>query len=308
MYYDFPPYRPPSEAGSILIRLTRGCHWNKCAFCDMYKRTKFERKSIIEIKSDIKEAKKIYGNGRKTIFLGDSDVVVLKNLDEILKFIKEVFPKVERITSYSRGKTLAKKKLEFLKKVRNAGLTRIHTGLESGDPITLQNMNKGETPEEMIIGGKKAKEAGFELSEYLLVGSGGKKRWKEHAVESAKVLNQINPDFIRLRTLTVLIGTLLNEKLKTGSFEIVPPLEKLKEVKLFLETLEVENCYLASDHLTNYLYVNNNVIYRGIDGMLPEDYESMLTYLQDSIDFIESTEFEVFDCNKLYENGQLVGL
>lgn len=308
MHYDFPPYRPPSEAGSILIRLTRGCHWNKCAFCDMYKRTKFEKKKIEEIKKDILQAREIYGNTRKTIFLGDSDVVVLKYLAEILEFIKEIFPEIERITSYSRGKTLAKKKIEDLKKIRKAGLTRIHSGLESGDPITLQNLNKGSTPEDMILGGKKAKEAGFELSEYLLVGSGGKKRWKEHAVESAKVLNEINPDFIRLRTLTVLMGKPLYEKLKSHDFEIVPPLEKLKEIKLFLETLEVENCLLASDHHTNYLYVNNSVIYRGIDGQLSHDKESMLEYLNDTMEFMESTEFDVLDSNNLYEKGLLVGL
>ena len=308
MYYDFPPYRPPSEAGSILIRLTRGCHWNKCTFCNMYKNTKFERKDFNEIKKDIIQARNIYGNSKKTIFLGDSDIVVLKNLEEILQFIKTTFPEVTRITSYSRGKTLAKKKLEDLKKIRNAELTRIHTGLESGDLITLQNLNKGCSPEDMIIGGKKAKESGFELSEYVLVGSGGKKRWREHAVESAKVLNEINPDFIRLRTLTVQIGTPLFENMKSKEFEIVPPLEKLMELRLFLKNLEVENCLLASDHHTNYLYVNNNIIFKGIDGVLPQEKGIMLDYLDDTIEFVKSSEFEVMDCNKLYEKGLLVGL
>lgn len=308
MNYDFPPYRPPSEAGSILIRLTRGCHWNKCSFCNMYKRTKFERKKFNEIKKDIIEARKIYGNGRKTIFLGDSDVLVLKNLDQILKFIKSVFPDVERITSYSRGKTLAKKKIEDLIRIHNEGLTRIHTGLESGDPTTLQILNKGASREEMIFGGKKAKEAGFELSEYILVGSGGKKRWKEHAIESARALNEINPDFIRLRSLTVLIGTPLYEKLKNSEFEIPTPLQKLKEVKLFLEELDIKNCYLASDHHTNYLYVGNSIIYQGIEGKLSEDKEAMLEYLNDTIEFIESISYEVFDSNKLYEKGLLRGL
>jgi len=161
--YDFPPYRPPNEAASALIRASRGCPWNKCLFCTMYKTLKFKPRSVEEVKSDIDKAADIY-KGAKTVFVADSDSLVMKNIDEIIQHIKLRFPDADRITSYARAKTLMKLGTERLKKIKEAGLTRVHVGLESGDKKTLEFMQKGATPEEMIAGGKAAKKAGLELS------------------------------------------------------------------------------------------------------------------------------------------------
>jgi radical SAM superfamily enzyme YgiQ (UPF0313 family) len=305
--YDFPPYRPPNEAFSALIRVSRGCPWNKCEFCFMYKHIKFELKPLEEVKRDVRKARQIYRRA-KSIFLGDSDNLLHKEFPEIVAFIKKTFPESRRVTAYARAKTILRKKMEFLVSVRKAGLDRLHLGLESGDAVVLEQLGKGVTPKEMVEAGLKAKKAGFEVSFYVMSGAGGKERWKEHALNSARVLNKIMPNFIRLRTLTLQHGTPLKEKLKKGEFSIIPPLERLKEVKFFLEKLELDDCYLASDHLTNYLWAGNNIFYRGVKGHIPHDKEEMFKILQQAIEFIESTELKVKDSNQLYEEGFISSL
>ncbi len=305
--YDYPPYRPPNEAGSALIRASRGCPWNRCLFCTMYKSLKFQPKSVEDVKNEIDKAAKIYGNA-KTIFIADSDSLVMKNIEDIIKHIKLRFPDAERITSYARAKTLTKLGSERLKKIKKAGLTRVHVGLESGDKKTLEFLQKGATPEEMINGGKATKDAGLDLSFYILIGAGGKKRLKEHAIESAKVCNKANPDFIRLRTLVVQHGSLLEEKMKSGQYKPTTPIEKLQEVKIFLEYLEVEKCELASDHLTNYIWVGNNIVYRGVYGILPDDKKEMLEIINKTLEFLAITDDEILDATILYERGMIHSL
>ena len=305
--YDFPPYRPPNEAASALIRITKGCPWNKCMFCFMYKSIPFKMKSLNEALKDIQRARQIYRD-KEAIFLGDSDNLVHQDLPAIVASIRETFPEAKRITAYARAKTLVRKKMEFLVAVRRAGLNRLHIGLESGDAIVLERIRKGASPEEMVEAGRKAKKAGFEVSFYVLSGAGGKDRWKEHTMNSAAVLNEIGPDFIRLRTLTLQPGTSLQEKKIRGEFTITPPLERINEVKLFVEKLKVSNCYLASDHLTNYLWADKRIIYRGVAGILPDEKLAILNTLNRVISFIESTEMEIKDSNQLYEEGYITAL
>jgi radical SAM superfamily enzyme YgiQ (UPF0313 family) len=198
--------------------------------------------------------------------------------------------------------------MDFLEATRKAGLDRLHLGLESGDPIILERLCKGTTPEQMIKGGKKAKKAGFEVSFYLLSGAGGKDRWKEHAAESARVLNSADPDFIRLRTLTIQHGTPLDDKLGHGEFALTPPLERMREVELFLKKLDLKDCYLASDHLTNYLWAGQNIIYSGVAGGLPEGKPAMLEEVRRAITAIQTSPLPVKDSNQLYREGVLSGL
>lgn len=273
----------------------------------MYKDTKFQTKPLEEVKKDVKKARQIY-RAAKSIFLGDSDNLVHKNLPEIVAFIRETFPGIRRVTAYARAKTILSRKMEFLAVVHKAGLDRLHIGLESGDPIVLKQLCKGVTPEEVIEAGRKAREAGFEVNFYVISGAGGKKRWKEHALNSAKVLNEIEPNFIRLRSLTIKQGTPLKEKLEKGEFVITPPLERLKEVQLFVKNLDLEGCFLASDHMTNFLWAGNAIFYRGVAGDLPDDKKVMLKTLRKALDFIESTELEVKDSNQLLKEGFITSL
>ncbi|MDH4217411.1 MAG: radical SAM protein [Candidatus Aminicenantes bacterium] len=305
--YDFPPFRPPNEARSALLRITRGCPWNRCAFCAMYKSLSFEQKSLEEIKDDVRTARLIYGKV-ETIFLGDSDNLIHKDLPEIVVFIRKTFPEAKRITSYTRAKTILRDTLEFLVATRNAGLNRLHIGLESGDPVVLERLCKGASPGQMIRAGQKAKQAGFEVSFYVINGAGGKDRWDSHAKESARVLNQAHPDFIRLRTLTIQKGTPLDEKLAKGEFQPTPPLERLKEVELFIQSLDLKNCYLASDHITNYLWSGSSIIYQGVSGRIPEDKQSMLETVQQAIQYVGSTSLPIRDSNQLYREGFISAL
>jgi len=305
--YDFPPYRPPNEASSALIRVSRGCPWNKCLFCTMYKTIKFHPRPLDEVKKDIDTAAKIY-RGVKTVFIADSDSLVMKDIEEIIQHIKLRFPHAERITSYARAKTLMKLGSDRLKKIKNAGLTRVHVGLESGDEKTLEFMQKGATPQEIINGGKVAKKSGLELSFYILIGAGGKERIKEHAIGSANVCNEVNPDFIRLRTLVVQRGSLLEEKKKNGEYTPTSPVEKLQEIKLFLENLQVNNCEFASDHFTNNIWVDNTIVYKGIYGFLPKDKKDMLDLLNNTLNFLSVTDGEILDATILYDRGLINSL
>lgn len=305
--YDFPPYRPPNEAISALIRASRGCPWNKCLFCTMYKDLRFHPKTVDEVKKDIDMATSIYKNS-KTVFIADSDSLAMKNIVKIISYIKESFPEVERITSYARAKTLMKLGPERLKLIEQAGLTRVHIGLESGDKKTLEFLQKGTTPEEMIKGGRAAKDANLEVSFYILIGAGGKQRLKQHAIESARICNEVNPNFIRLRTLVVQHGSLLEGKMNEGLYDPTSPFEKLIEVKTFLENLDVNECELASDHFSNYIWVGKNIIYRGIYGLLPSDKKDILDILNQTLDFLSITDKEILDATILYDRGLITSL
>ncbi|MFO7558788.1 MAG: radical SAM protein [Desulfobacterales bacterium] len=292
-------YRPPSEGGScsLLIRVTRNCPWNKCAFCSMYKEEKFSLRSSEEIKRDIDAIASLcerlqsisiklgeggrvtrevamemmeeepslsnshgfamvinwLNSGGKTAFLQDANSMVMKTdkLVEVLTCLRETFPALERVTTYARSKSLARKELEELIKIREAGLDRLHVGLETGDDELLAKIKKGVTSEEQIIGGKRAMEAGFQLSEYWMPGLGGKKMWKQHAHNTTRVLNEINPDYIRSRPFFPLPGSPLLEEYERGELELLSPAETLEELKLTIEGLDVAS-KVCFDHAGNY--------------------------------------------------------
>jgi radical SAM superfamily enzyme YgiQ (UPF0313 family) len=271
--YDFPPFRPPSEANSLLLRVTRGCPWNRCTFCSMYKGMKFEIRDFEEILGDIELAKDLYGQRIRTVFIGDSNSLVAKTdmFVKVLNGLFASFPHIERVTSYARAKTVAKKSLEDLRKIYQAGLTRLHVGLETGDRDLLKEIEKGATPEEMIEAGRKAKEAGFEYSLYVLLGIGGEEKWKQHARGTAEVLNHINPHFIRVRTFVPQPNSPLYEAMEEGRFHPASPETILKETKLLLEELQVTSQFL-SDHISNLLPLH---------GKLPEDKGKMIQMIEE---------------------------
>jgi radical SAM superfamily enzyme YgiQ (UPF0313 family) len=179
--------------------------------------------------------------------------MVLKTdkLVEILKYLRKKFPTLERVTTYARSKSLVKKRLEELIEIREAGLDRLHVGLETGDDELLAKIKKGVTSEEQIIGGKRAMEAGFQLSEYWMPGLGGKKMWKQHATNTARVLNEINPDYIRSRPFFPSPGSPLLEEYERGDLELLSPAETLEELKLTIEGLNFTS-RVCFDHSGNY--------------------------------------------------------
>jgi len=207
--------------------------------------------------------------GGESIFLQDANCLIMRTnqLAEVIRFLWETFPDIKRITSYARSKTAAKKKLDELTELHHAGLSRLHIGLESGYDPLLQYMDKGVTAAEHIIGGRKVVESGISLSEYVILGLGGEEMWREHATQTARVLNEIDPDFIRVRTLAINNRMPLYNEVENGNFIRATDAKILEEERLLIEHLECHSNYV-SDHITNLL--------QEIGGKLPQDKGKML--------------------------------
>ncbi len=314
--FELGPIRPPSEAYSILLRVTRNCPWNKCAFCPVYKTGKFSMRTVDEIKKDIdsmyyitqKTGERVFREnsggyisdaivnslvtedginsnylqqvlfwmhyGMRSLFLQDADSMVVRPRDlvEILNYITARFPTIERITCYTRSKTLMARNVDELKEIRGAGLNRIHIGMESGSDNVLRLINKGVTSEEHITAGRRVIEAGFELSEYYMPGLGGKQYTEENAYETARVINAVNPSFVRIRTTSPVPGTPLYEMMSRGDWVPLTETEKIMEIKCMIEQLEKVNCFIQSDHMMNLIEDAN--------GKLPEERRSVLDPLE----------------------------
>lgn len=209
-----------------------------------------------------------YGTG--AVFLQDADNFVMQTEDmlEVLRFLREQLPDISRVTTYSRSRTIIRKTLEALKSVRDAGLDRVHIGLESGSDTVLELIKKGVTAQQHIEAGRKLKSAGMEVSEYVMPGLGGQQLWREHALETARVLNAIDPHFIRLRSLRVPKRVPLYAKLQDGSFQMQSDDAVVTEIRLFIETLDGIHSTITSDHIMNLL--------EDVSGKLPQDKERMI--------------------------------
>jgi histone acetyltransferase (RNA polymerase elongator complex component) len=305
------PIRPPNEAKSLLIRVTRNCSWNQCLFCPVYKGTEFSRRGVEEVKEDIRTIKKIkedltslslrlnaggevndavighvfhhaeYSHAYRNVaawlyyreynvFLQDANNLVLstKELKAILEFLRQEISPVNRITTYARSKTVNRKSLEELKTLRLAGLDRVHIGLESGSDAVLALMKKGVTASEHIEAGQKVKAAGISLSEYIMPGLGGKELWRDHALETARVLNAIDPDYIRIRSLRVPTRVPLYALVAEGSFVPLNDDEAAEELRLLVDHLEGISSTVTSDHIMNLL--------EDVSGTLPQDKGKLL--------------------------------
>jgi radical SAM superfamily enzyme YgiQ (UPF0313 family) len=310
------PIRPPNEARSLLLRITRNCPWNQCLFCPVYKKRKFSLRSVEEIEGDIQTVRDIaddikalswksgnrgivddqvvsgifgsprysdsyrsvamwlyYGTG--ACFLQDADNLIMKTADlvKVLHSLRTKLPEITRVTTYTRSRTALRKSVESLKAIREAGLDRVHAGLESGYDPLLKLMRKGVSGAQQVEAGKKMVAAGLELSEYVMPGLGGQEMWQEHAVETANVLNQINPHFIRLRSLRVPQRVPLYQKLVEGSFTMQTDDMLAEEIRVFIGTLDGITSTVTSDHIMNLL--------EEVSGRLPEDKEKMLKVIRD---------------------------
>ncbi len=315
------PIRPPSEATSLLVRVTRNCPWNRCGFCPVYKGSRFSLRERAEVEADIaamarlarrleavlaeagfeppgdadqvvldrrvvealegviaasgagaggvQVARFVLAGGR-TVFLQDANSVIMPadDLVSVLETLRAAFPRIDRVTSYARSHTLRLRSVEELGRLRAAGLDRIHVGLESGSDRVLALIDKGITAERHIEAGRRVKQAGMELSEYVMPGLGGRALSEEHAVESARVLREIDPHFIRLRSLAISSGTPLAALRDRGEFEQLDDVEVARELHRFLSGLTGMTGAVRSDHILNLL--------EEVEGQLPGDLPRML--------------------------------
>ncbi len=316
------PIRPPSEARSLLVRVTRGCEWNRCTFCPVYKGSEFSARPAAHVKRDIDavhgfvaelrelsdergipdragverlwtatlqgEARGsggdpaalaaayhwVAGGGMRSVFLQDADALAAPPavLREILLHLRARFPDIERVTTYARSGTLARIAPAQLASLREAGLDRIHVGLESGLNRVLKRVAKGASKSMHVAVGRAVREAGIELSVYVMPGLGGAALSRRHALESAEVLNRIDPDFIRLRTLAIAPGTPLHEEWRAGRFDKCGDLAIARELLVFIEALEGIGSVVKSDHVLN--------LFEDLEGRLPQDGERLAGVLR----------------------------
>ncbi len=310
------PIRPPSEAASLLIRVSRNCPWNRCAFCPVYKGARFSLRPVEHVIEDIDtvhrhvaalaEAAAAAGGrldqpavmalmrqvpqtemdafyaainwmagGMKSVFLQDANSLIVKPADlvAILRHLKTRFPDIARITSYARSHTIARISDEDLAAMRAAGLNRIHIGMESGSDAVLKLVKKGVDKATHVKAGQKVKAADMELSEYVMPGLGGRDLSREHALETADALNQIDPDFIRLRTLAIPNKVELFTEWAEGRFNKCNDRQMAGEILLFLESLRGISSKVRSDHVLN--------LFQEVEGKLPEDRERMTAPLRE---------------------------
>ena len=225
--------------------------------------------------------------GGKTVFLQDADSLIMKtdHMIQVLKHLKKTFPTIQRITSYSRSRTIVRKPEADLEKIRKAGLDRLHIGLETGDAALLKKVKKGATPEDHVKGGQKAMKAGFQVSEYWMPGLGGKTLSKDHALNTARVLNEINPHYIRSRPFTPRPGTILHEKAARNELERMTPKEQLLEIKQTLEPLNITS-RVCFDHAGNYWTAPDSrlLLSQSYEGyQFPEEKQNLLGLIKKGI-------------------------
>lgn len=321
------PIRPPSEADSLLIQVTRGCTWNKCKFCQLYRHTQFKAYSADSVKADIDNmvvlADKVNRNrkedgnwdidglnyelgciqsdeerqsyymianwlvkGGKNVFLQDGNTTVLKGgrLSDVLRYLKQAFPNIERITSYGRAENLSKTSAEEFADLKDAGLDRIHSGFETGSEAVLQMINKGVTQEQEITAGKNVKAGGIELSIYFMAGVGGHNLTEDNAIGTAYVINQVNPDFVRVRTAAYKPGTELYDEWKQGLIVPCTDEEKLLEIRKVIELADGVDTRIVSDHILNLLM--------DIEGHMVDDKDYLLQIADEYLDMPKSKQRE----------------
>lgn len=272
MRYEGNVFRPPSEARSYILQCTVGCSHNRCTFCAMYKDKKYRVRTLEEIKTDIRMAKVHYGDLEK-IFLADGDALAMATDDliEILHTLYQTFPGLRHVGIYAGPESILEKEMSELTALKAAGLTIGYLGVETGDNQLLLDIKKGVDYNGMLEAGRKIVAAGIELSVIILLGLAGRgPRSLEHARATAKILNEMDPQYIGALTLMLVPGTVLHKRAEKGEFELPDAFEVLVELKTLVEGLELTGAEFRSNHASNYL---------PIKGRLPEDKQKILSLI-----------------------------
>lgn len=270
--YDEPLFRPPSEAYSLIIQVTLGCSYNNCAFCEMYTSKQFKARKEEDVFKDI-EAFLPYKDQVRKVFLADGDPMVLstERLLRILHKLKTSFPKLQRISTYTTPTNIIRKSAQELHELKNAGLDLLYVGIESGDDEVLNAIQKGETFSSIVLGLNKAKQAEINSSVMIINGIGGKLFTKQHAINSAKVLNETQPKYASTLVLTTYKGLEHFKSRFLGNFQQLFLPELFDEMKIFINHLELNETIFRSDHASNHLVLK---------GVLGKDKEQFLKQIE----------------------------
>ena len=284
MRYEGNIFRPFSEANSYLLQCTIGCSHNQCTFCGMYKDKKYRVRQLSEIMEDIKMAKDHYGDLEK-VFLCDGDAIALET-DMLLAIIKKLyltFPSLRHVGSYVGPQSTLSKSIEELRMLRAAGLTKAYIGVETGDDGLLKKIKKGVGYDQMLMAGQNLVDADINLSAMVLLGLAGKgEASKRHALATAKICNEMKPQYLAALTVTPVPGTVLYRQVQAGDFELLDPFETLEEMKQIFENITVDNMKFVGTHASNYMYITGTLqkdkqkMIAAVDGVLKNRDESMI--------------------------------
>lgn len=277
--YDTPVFRPPSEAESFILRVTRGCAHNSCTYCNMYRGVKFEKLSDDQIMRQIAMAYSTDAEGVHRVFLADGDALVLptERLLNILAVLKKYFPNLERVSSYAAPRDILAKSVEELTELRRAGLALLYYGMESGDAQTLKDIRKGVNDKQSIEAGKRVIAAGMKLSIMIILGIAGKEGSTRHALATAHAINEIKPTMLSALSLMLYRGSELKEQFERGEFHPLTPAQLMEELKLIMEHVDLpesEHMIFRSNHVSNYIR---------LAATLPRDKEQLLKDIDKSI-------------------------
>ena len=275
MRYEGRLYRPPSEARSYILQATIGCSHNLCTYCDMYRDMSFRERDLPEVLEDIEEASRVYPMADK-VFVADGDALVMDapRWNTILESLRASFPHLRRVSSYATAQNLLEKSDDELQGLREAGLSLLYIGPESGDPVTLKRIVKGNTFEDHAKAAGRAHAAGMKISVIVLLGAGGMDRTKEHAHETARLVTEMDPEFLSALTLTVIPGTPLQRLVDKGLFELPPIPDLLRELRTIVAESRPTRAIFRTNHASNYL---------PIEGRLPRDREKIVTAIEAAI-------------------------
>lgn len=277
--YDTPVFRPPSEAESFILRVTRGCAHNSCTYCNMYRGVKFEKLSDEQIMRQIAMAYSTDAESVRRVFLADGDALVLptERLLKILSVLKKYFPHLERVSSYAAPRDILAKSVEELTELRRAGLALLYYGMESGDAQTLKDIRKGVNDKQSIEAGKRVIAAGMKLSIMIILGIAGKEGSTRHALATAHAINEIKPTMLSALSLMLYRGSELKEQFERGEFHPLTPAQLMEELKLIMEHVDLpesEHMIFRSNHVSNYIR---------LAATLPRDKEQLLEDIDKSI-------------------------
>jgi len=247
--------RPPSEANSFLLPVTFGCSHNTCTFCGTYSKMRFRIRPLEDIKRDIDKVAKNYSWSLRRVFLENGDAIITpqRRLVEVLKYLNEKFPNLEKIGSYTTPQAALIKSVDELKELHELGLTIAYMGVETGDEELLKKIDKGATYDQIVEAGRKIKQAGITLSVTVILGLGGPEGSQNHALKTARILSDIDPNFAGALTILLVPGTPLHRDWEEGKFELITPFQSLAELKMIIENAKFTDCFFTANHASNYL-------------------------------------------------------
>ena len=254
MKYEGMIFRPPSEAESLILQVTVGCSYNRCTFCGAYREKTFRIKRFEEIKEDIDEVNS-YSPRIERVFLADGDALIIpqKELIRILSYLKAKLRGLERVGIYANAKDILRKSVEELKALKELGLGIIYLGLESGDPEVLKRIKKNGTVDQVIHAARRVKGSGILLSVTVILGLGGVEGSQIHAKETAKVLSEMDPDYVGALSLMIVPGTPIEREIEAGELILPTPFGLIQELETMIENSHMTHCFFASNHASNYL-------------------------------------------------------